>query len=537
MKDASISAMRTGWARLLVVMTGVAFFATGFTVIWAGTWQPNLTLQIADDEPIHARSEDPYRIVVQDYQSSSVPGLHVNDLLVELRMDGAATVGFIMSSTSSIVDPPDGWMAAHFWYERPDSDAPERVSFDASVSVNTAGLFPETVETYQTLTHLYGYLLAVQGDGDGEVNPAGELSDALTEIRGYLAGPDHGNPANALLAGEVSSSFRADTANPIHTFEVDPPDVPGEATKAIESVQSVMSFDLADRNGFFPVVSGEFTVNMLPASTNTTNISTNHYHVYGANVGWINARGNVSDGAVIGQFYGTGYLYGANVGWIRMGSGTPANGYAYANDSAMDWGVNHDGVGNLRGMAYGANIGWVVFEDIGDPRVDLANGNLSGYVWGANVGWISLSNQVAFVQADTLDPGPDTDGDGIPDAWEYMMAGDLETLGPHPDDYDGDGVSDYHEYLAGTDPLDPDDRFEIVAIDRTGHTNTLSWTAVSTRLYRIETTDELKTNGTVWVDSGLGVISPDPSAIMSRDIVQTNDMEFIRARVILPLAP
>ncbi|MGH1542729.1 MAG: CSLREA domain-containing protein [Arenicella sp.] len=44
----------------------------------------------------------------------------------------------------------------------------------------------------------------------------------------------------------------------------------------------------------------------------------------------------------------------------------------------------------------------------------------------------------------------DTDGDGLPDAWEMEHFGDLDQDGSG--DADGDGVSDYDEYLQGTDP-------------------------------------------------------------------------------------
>ena len=285
-------------------------------------------------------------------------------------------------------------------------------------------------------------------------------------------------------------------------------------------------------------VSGLVTsgVTMVRTASAASTINATHHHAYGANFGWINARGDVTNGAVIGQFYSTGHLYGANVGWISLGSGTPANGYSYANNSAADWGVNHDGAGGLRGMAYGANIGWVNFENTGDPRVDLLTGDLSGYAWGANVGWISLNTSHAFVRTDTLDAGPDSDGDGIPDAWEYLMTGDLTTLGAHPADADGDGVSDYHEYLAGTDPLDDTSFFALTDIHRQGDTNWVEWTVQPTRLYRLQHTDSL-TGTPVWVDSGYGVMEPDLAPTMTRDVVTNAVHIFYRARAIVPLAP
>ena len=43
----------------------------------------------------------------------------------------------------------------------------------------------------------------------------------------------------------------------------------------------------------------------------------------------------------------------------------------------------------------------------------------------------------------------DTDGDGIPDGWQWAYFGSLQ---PADGDYDGDGVSNLDEYLNGTDP-------------------------------------------------------------------------------------
>ena len=122
-----------------------------------------------------------------------------------------------------------------------------------------------------------------------------------------------------------------------------------------------------------------------------SSINAIHRYAYGANVGWLDFRGDNIQGAVLGQFYATGYVWSANCGWICLGNG-PTNGFAYSNTSVNDWGVNHDGLGNLRGYAYGANIGWINFEENGNPTVHLQHGRLSGFIYGANVGWIDLSN-------------------------------------------------------------------------------------------------------------------------------------------------
>ena len=276
---------------------------------------------------------------------------------------------------------------------------------------------------------------------------------------------------------------------------------------------------------------------VVSASANTT-IDPAHHNAYGANTGWIEARGDVTHGAVIGHSYCTGYIYSANCGWISLGN-TPINGWHYDNAAADDWGVNHDGLGNLTGYAYGANIGWINFEQThGQPRIDLLTGNLDGHIWSANTGWISLNNAEAYVRTETLSPGPDSDGDGIPDAWEYRQVGDLTTLSGSGHDEDQDGVPDADEYPADTDPDDDTAFFRITALNPAGaDTNEVVWTSELTRFYELESNIDL-TDASGWADSGFGLISPDAGAITARTVAKSGATNrFYRVKAVLPLAP
>src|SRR6185312_3424378 len=196
---------------------------------------------------------------------------------------------------------------------------------------------------------------------------------------------------------------------------------------------------------------------------------------YGANVGWVDWRGDTNNGAVIGEYVCSGYIYSANVGWINLGSGLPVNGIQYQNNSASDFGVNQDGLGNLRGYAYGANIGWINFETNGAPKVDLLTGKMSGYVYSPNVGWISLSNSFAYVQTDTIQQGA-LAPDGLPVAWLLQNFGTTNVSAGA--DADNDGVSNANEYLAGTNPNNINSILRITSITRSTPTpayTTLGW--------------------------------------------------------------
>ncbi len=284
--------------------------------------------------------------------------------------------------------------------------------------------------------------------------------------------------------------------------------------------------------GIFPAL--HFQLSTLHAATT---INSANKFSYGANLGWMDWRGDTASGAVIGDYVCSGYIYAANVGWINLGGGSPTNGIRYLNLGASDFGVNHDGLGNLRGYAYGANIGWINFENTGAAKVDLKTGKFTGYAYSANCGWISLSNAFAFVQTDTFFAGADTDGDGIADAWERQKFGNLLTASASSNS-DGDPATDLQEYLADTNPTDATSYLRITAqaFAAGGTTANLIWTSEPTRFYFLEKT--LNLGGVpAWADSSLGRITPD-GATTTRGFADTNAPgRFYRARAVRPLAP
>ena len=270
---------------------------------------------------------------------------------------------------------------------------------------------------------------------------------------------------------------------------------------------------------------------MLSVRAVSTIDPVNNYS-YGANFGWMAWRGDTNNGAVIGEYVCSGNIYCANIGWINLGSGSPANGIQYQNNSATDYGVNQDGSGNLLGNAWAANVGWIVFETNGAPRVNLLTGALSGYVWSANCGWISLSNAVASVQTDTIRQGASAP-DGLPIAWLLNNFGTTNV--DVSADPDHDGMNNLQEYLAGTDPNNPSSVLRITNLTRgTSDPNytTLAWLSVPSRFYVLQERPSLSAGA--WADY-LSVQSMGWNNTAFDDFNGTN--EFFRVRAYRPLMP
>jgi hypothetical protein len=290
-----------------------------------------------------------------------------------------------------------------------------------------------------------------------------------------------------------------------------------------------------------------------PSCFAASTISTNNNFGYGANIGWMDWRGDetngcasCTNGVVIGEFVVSGNAYAANVGWINFGSGNPTNGIRYTNLTTNDFGVNNLGTGELRGFAYGANIGWVIFTNLTAtaplaaadvPHFDLITGRFTGYAYSANCGWISLSNAFASVKTDRCVPGADLDGDGMADAWERQFGG--TNVFTAAGDSDGDGVKDVDEYRADTSPSDVTDNLRITAVSANslGSTSTVTWTSKPTRLYQVQSRESLVAAN--WgTNAPPGLVNPDVGLTTTRvapGIPATN--RFYRVQAIQPLIP
>ena len=97
--------------------------------------------------------------------------------------------------------------------------------------------------------------------------------------------------------------------------------------------------------------------------------------------------------------------------------------------------------------------------------------------------------------------GTDSNHDGVPDEYVEDLAYLLSRKGYKKDDYkaygdlDNDGANNYEEYVAGTNPLDPKDRFSVremaVEVGREDYLR-FKFLAARGRSYTVDTTEELK---------------------------------------------
>lgn len=112
-------------------------------------------------------------------------------------------------------------------------------------------------------------------------------------------------------------------------------------------------------------------------------------------------------------------------------------------------------------------------------------------------GAASLMTRPAGNSRVDLTLGEDSDGDGLPDAWEralmQILGGDLTLADIRPeDDSDGDGMSNLDEYLAGTYAFDPADGFVLNIAAMADGQPQLEFTAIRGRSYSIHGSDDMR---------------------------------------------
>jgi len=98
---------------------------------------------------------------------------------------------------------------------------------------------------------------------------------------------------------------------------------------------------------------------------------------------------------------------------------------------------------------------------------------------------------IGVTVADFSVSGADSDGDGIPDAWEIAHGLNPNSKDDAALDSDGDGLTNLQEYLAGTDPQNAQSAFRAAAGVSASGDFQVSFNTVAGKQYVVERTDDL----------------------------------------------
>lgn len=88
--------------------------------------------------------------------------------------------------------------------------------------------------------------------------------------------------------------------------------------------------------------------------------------------------------------------------------------------------------------------------------------------------------------------GVDSDGDGLPDAWESGSGLNPNDPNDGDGDADGDGISNRKEYLAGTYAFDPNDGFRLNLVGLNDGNSRLQFLAIRGRTYTVQASPNLQ---------------------------------------------
>lgn len=140
----------------------------------------------------------------------------------------------------------------------------------------------------------------------------------------------------------------------------------------------------------------------------------------------------------------------------------------------------------------------LVFErlDNDSPKIELTLAGPPPYVSFALAGGEPLDSAVMLEEVTIQDAAEDTDNDGLPDAHEIEVYGDL-TTSDGESDTDSDGVNDRDEWLHGTDGTELKSRFQLDIIPQPDGSKLVVWTGGLGRVYDLEWSPHLRNFTTI----------------------------------------
>jgi len=195
---------------------------------------------------------------------------------------------------------------------------------------------------------------------------------------------------------------------------------------------------------------------------------------------------------------------------LDVANQTHGSGWFSGNDPVvLRAGTNViDSIGQVGSSAnFGENVTLVRLSSVtsGDTTINNA--------FSAATEWLSFpQNTFNGLGAHAMNcpaPSPDSDGDGIEDAWELLHFGSLTNLGAGLD-WDADGFLDIEEFWAGTNPTNFASRLQLVetATQPSGSGVVIRWQSASNRVYSVSRSTNL-VSGFAPLATGLPAVPPE----------------------------
>lgn len=124
------------------------------------------------------------------------------------------------------------------------------------------------------------------------------------------------------------------------------------------------------------------------------------------------------------------------------------------------------------------------------------------------------------------DPDWDSDGDGMPDAWELQFFADLGVAGSTTDS-DADGMIDVHEFRSGSVPTNKASLFAATQLSEPASGPVVRWQSHSNRSYAIDSAPDLPTGFTPLVSN----LTATPPFNTYTSPPSTNALQLFRIRL------
>jgi hypothetical protein len=175
--------------------------------------------------------------------------------------------------------------------------------------------------------------------------------------------------------------------------------------KSYKNIGINMQLQFSQKKYLFSIVIVVTLFCITPLFAQTGNIDETEKYAWGTNIGWVNFCPQ-HGGVTVYSDHLEGYAWAENIGWIRLGTHTSGSPHTYENDNQLDYGVNHDGAGNLSGYAWSTNAGWINFNPThSQVTINMTTGSFDGYAWSENIGWIHFKNTSPEYNVVCTDPG------------------------------------------------------------------------------------------------------------------------------------